>query len=212
MSTPENLCRVSGGFPLPPYRFSRLTIAVAASVGLYEGTKETFLSSRIGQVQGMARRLRGNGIPMLLPPGGHAIYLDMAEFFSGCQREPHDFASVGFTVKLLEDYGIRAFESGPFAWEYDKKSTAERETIPDLVRFALPRNAMNFEHINYTVTAIARLYKDRNTIPNMCISRGANLRLRHFQCGLIPIYPATAIPSPRATRRSSARSVSYADF
>ncbi|KAJ9604887.1 hypothetical protein H2200_010276 [Cladophialophora chaetospira] len=175
---------------------------MAASVGLYEGTKEAFLSSRIGQVQRMAQRLRENGIPMLLPPGGHAIYLDMVAFFSGCHREPHDFASVGFTVKLLEDYGIRAFESGPFAWEFDKKTIAERETIPDLVRFAMPRNAMSFEHINYTITAITRLYKDRDSIPNMCISRGAHLRLRHFSCGLIPIYPATAASSPSGTKRS----------
>ncbi|KAF2877750.1 pyridoxal phosphate-dependent transferase [Massariosphaeria phaeospora] len=160
---------------------------MTAVMGLNEVTKLTYLRNRIGQVQNFAQELLSNGISVLLPPGGHAVYLEMNDFFFGCDRKPDDFASVGFTVELIKDFGIRAAEAGPFGWEWDKKSPAEREKIPNLVRFAVPRHVQSKEHIDYTVAAIKALYNRRHTIPNMEISRGKQMRLRHFSCGLRPI-------------------------
>lgn len=160
---------------------------MAAVLGLHEVTKETYLRSRIGQVQAFAKKLQANDIPVFLPPGGHAVYLEMEEFFIGCNRKPDDFASVGFTLELIKDYGIRAAEAGPFGWEWDKKSPEERKKIPNLVRFAVPRHVMSEEHINYTVVAIKNLHNRRHTIPNVAIVRGKDMRLRHFSSGLLPI-------------------------
>lgn len=53
--------------------------------------------------------------------------------------------------------------------------------ILNLVRFAVPRNAMNEEFIDYTVAAIVELYRNRHLLPKVVISRGAELHLRHFQ-------------------------------
>jgi tryptophanase len=111
----------------------------------------------------------------------------MEDFFFGCDRKPDDFASVGFTVELIKDYGIRTAESGPFGWEWDKKSPEERVKIPNLVRFAVPRHVMSEEHINYTVAAVKELHGRRHTIPNMVITRGKDMRLRHFSSGLKPV-------------------------
>ncbi|KAL3683446.1 hypothetical protein R1sor_001468 [Riccia sorocarpa] len=162
---------------------------MAAAVGLYEVTKESYLRNRISQVQSFAQKLHASGIPVLLPPGGHAIYLDMDGFFDGCDRAPEEFASVGFTIELLRDYGIRAWEAGPFAWEWDKKTTTERKNILNLVRFAVPRNSMTDHQINYTIAAILQLHAKRHTIPGVKIIRGAESRLRHFQSGfaLVPV-------------------------
>ncbi|XXH01563.1 hypothetical protein Hte_007923 [Hypoxylon texense] len=160
---------------------------MTAVVGLYEVIKEPYLRSRIGQVQLFAEKLLADGIAILSPPGGHAVFLDMDKFFNGCGRKPDDFASVGFTLELIKDYGIRAFESGPFAWEWDKKSPEERQKIPNLVRFAVPRHVLSSEHIDYTVAAIKALYNRRDMIPNVQITRGKDIRLRHFQCGMKPM-------------------------
>ncbi|KAI1275193.1 beta-eliminating lyase [Xylaria sp. FL0933] len=164
---------------------------MAAAAGLYEIVKKPYLRSRVAQVQAFAQRLQDHGIAVFSPPGGHAAYLDMDEFFHGCDRKPDDFASVGFTLELIKDYGIRACEAGPFGWEWDKKSPEEREDIPNLVRFAVPRHTMSDEHINYTVAAIKNLYNRRHTIPNVEVTRGRDMRLRHFQCGLRPVYMPT---------------------
>ena len=152
--------------------------------GLYEGTKESYLRGRIGQVQSFASKLLSKGLSVISPPGGHAIYLDMDEFFSDCNRKPDDFAAVGFTLELIKSYGIRSCETGPFMWEYDRKSEEERENSPNMVRFAVPRHVLSEEHINYTVAAIKELHDRRHLIPNVVITRGKDMRLRHFSCGL----------------------------
>ncbi|KAI1414898.1 beta-eliminating lyase [Hypoxylon sp. FL1857] len=153
---------------------------IAATVGLYEATKLSYLQKR---------KIHANGVATLSPPGGHAIYLDMNEFFYGCEREPEDFASIGFTLELIKEYGIRALEAGPFVWEWDKKSPEERKKIPNLVRFALPRNVLSDEHIDYSVAAIKELYRRRHTIPNVIIMRGKEMRVRHFRAAMQPVFP-----------------------
>ncbi|KAI0540686.1 pyridoxal phosphate-dependent transferase [Xylaria digitata] len=160
---------------------------MTAVTGLYEVTKESYLRNRIGQVRSFAHTLRANGIPILSPSGGHAVYLEMNEFFYGCDRQPGDFASVGFTLELLKEYDIRAAEAGPFGWQWDKQSPENREKIPNLVRFAVPRHVFSDEHINYTIAAIKQLYNRRHTIPNVEITRGRDMRLRHFSCGMRPV-------------------------
>ncbi|KAH0422910.1 tryptophanase [Colletotrichum camelliae] len=153
---------------------------MAAAVGLYEVTRETYLADRIGQVRRFAEGLVAEGIPVLLPPGGHAMYLDMNGFFADCWRSYGEFASV--------DYGIRACEAGPLGWEWDKKGTIaqDRDNIPNLDRFAVPRYVMSDRHIEYTVAAISQLYQRRHSIPGVRITRGKELRMKVFQSGLEP--------------------------
>lgn len=160
---------------------------MTAAAGLYRVTNEAYLCNRVTQVQSFAQKLLANGIAVLSPPGGHAVYLDMENFFFGCNRKPEDFASVGFTLELIKDYGIRAAEAGPFCWAYDLKTPEERAQIPNLVRFAVPRHIFSDEHIDYTVAAIKELHGRRHTMPNVVITRGKNMKLRHFSAGLRPV-------------------------
>jgi tryptophanase len=161
---------------------------MALAAGLYEVVKEPYLRERILQVRDFAIKLAQKGIPVVLPPGGHAIYLNIDKFFEGTDMKIDDFGGVGFTIELLRHYGIRACELGPFAFEWDNKSPKEREGILNFVRFAVPRNAYNSNHIDYAVAAITELYHHKDKIPKVKISRGAKLRLRHFQSGLQPKY------------------------
>jgi tryptophanase len=162
---------------------------MALATGLYEIVKKQYLRERITQVRDFAFRLAQNGVPVVLPPGGHAVYINMDKFFANTGTKIEDFKGVGFTIELIRHYGIRAAELGPFAFEFDNKTPKEREGILNFVRFAIPRNVYNTNHINYAIAAITELYKNRDKIPKVKISRGAKLRLRHFQSGLQPIYP-----------------------
>ena len=161
---------------------------MALAVGINEVVDQSYLYNRIGQTRLLARELAKNGVPVVLPAGGHAIYIDMDRFFEGSDMKIDDFGGVGFTIELLRNYGIRACELGPFAFEWDQKNEEQRKGILNLVRFAIPRNAYSREHIDYTVAAVTELYKNRDKIPKVKITRGAELRLRHFQTGLKPVY------------------------
>eukprot|EP00124_Ichthyophonus_hoferi_P000053 Ihof_evm6s2 gene=Ihof_evmTU6s2 len=154
---------------------------LACSVGLYEVVKTSYLRRRINQVREFSEQLAKANIPVILPAGGHAIYLNMSKFFEGTNESLMDFKGVGFCIEMLRLYGIRACELGPFAFEYDQKGEEERKSVLNLVRFAVPRNAFTTEHINYTVAAIKELYRMRDSIPSVKITSGAELHLRHFQ-------------------------------
>ncbi|KAK1950814.1 beta-eliminating lyase [Colletotrichum sublineola] len=145
---------------------------MAAAVGLYEVTKESYLADRINQVKRFAEGL----------------------IEEGCARSYGEFASIGFTLELLKDYGIRACEAGPFGWEWDKKGAIaqDRDSIPNLVRFAVHRYVMSDRHIEYTVAAISALHKRRQNIPGVRITRGKELRMRVFQSGLEPVPVKTS--------------------
>lgn len=161
---------------------------MAASAGLYAVVKTPYLQRRVNQTRTFAEKLAKNGVPVVLPSGGHAVYIDMTKFFEGTDMKIDDFGGVGFVIELIRLFGIRACELGPFAFEWDKKTDAERKGILNYVRFAIPRNMYNDEHINYSVAAITELYNNKHLIPKVEILRGKELHLRHFQSGLNPIY------------------------
>ena len=157
-------------------------------VGLREVVKDAYLNERLGQTRYLARGFAREGVPVILPAGGHAVYLDVERFFEGTDMQTGDFGGVGISIELIRHFGIRACELGPFAFEYDRKTEEERKGIINVVRFAIPRNAYNKAHFDYTIAAVAELHKHRDTVPKTEISRGAELSLRHFQTGLRPIY------------------------
>ncbi|MGV8162263.1 MAG: tryptophanase [Candidatus Nanoarchaeia archaeon] len=161
---------------------------MALTVGLYDVIDEDYLNDRIGQVKDLAIKLKKKGVPVILPPGGHAIYINIDKFFEGTGSKVDDFLGVGLTIELIKQYGIRGCELGPFAFEWDQKSKEEQKGILNLVRFAVPRNAYGLEHIEYTVAAISELHKNKEQIPKIEIARGKELHLRHFQTGLRPVY------------------------
>jgi tryptophanase len=112
----------------------------------------------------------------------------MDRFFHSTPNLMGDFRGIGMIMELIRLYGIRASEVGPFACEWDLKTEQQRHGILNLVRFAIPRNLYSKEHIDYAVAAITELHENQHVIPKMRITRGASLRLRHFQAGLEPVY------------------------
>lgn len=161
---------------------------MALAMGLQEVMHESYLEGRIRQTQYFAYHLAKNDVPVVLPAGGHAVYIDMNRFFEGTEMKIDDFGGVGFTIELLKHYGIRGCELGPFAFEWDQRSEEQRKGILNLVRFAIPRNAYSNSDLDYAIAAITELYRNKNQIPKVKIARGAELNLRHFQTGLKPVY------------------------
>jgi tryptophanase len=156
---------------------------MAVAAGLYEVSRVDYLEERIGQCEYLARGFYEKGLPVILPAGGHAVYLDMDRFFDNT-RHPCDFAGEGFSVELVRRYGIRISELGYYAMEYDQKSPEQQAEMINQVRFSINRNQLSKEHLDYTIAAVSELYKDKASIPNMRIIRGRDLPLRHFQASL----------------------------
>ena len=161
---------------------------MALTIGLQEVLNEDYLRNRIKQTQYFAKKLAENGVPVVLPAGGHAVYIDVNRFFEGTDMRIDDFGGVGLTIELIKHYAIRGCELGPFAFEWDQRTEEQRNGILNLVRFAIPRNSYSNSDLDYAIAAITELYRNKEQIPKVVIARGGNLNLRHFQTGLKPIY------------------------
>ena len=102
------------------------------------------------------------------------------------------FAGEGFSLELIRRYGIRVSELGDYSMEYDLKTPEQQAEVCNVVRFAIDRDRLSKEHLDYVIAAVSELYKDRASIPNMRIVWGHNLPMRHFHAFLEPYAPTEA--------------------
>jgi tryptophanase len=152
------------------------------AVGLKTITREEYLNYRIKQVQQFGERMNALGLPVLMPIGGHAVYLDVNKFFEDTGMKPEDFGGISLTAILLANYGHRACELGYFAFgSYDKETG--KETFPEVnfVRFAVPRLRYENQDLDSAAEAVKILYENRHNIPGVEVTYGRDLSLRHFK-------------------------------
>ena len=159
---------------------------MALAVGLKESCNFNYLDERIAQCNYLAEGFYNAGVKgVILPAGGHGVYIDMTQFFDG--KRGHDkFAGQGFSMELLRRYGIRTSELGDYSMEYDLKTPEQQAEVCNVVRFAINRSQLTQQHLDYVIEAVSELYKDRENIPNMRIVSGRTLPMRHFHAFLEP--------------------------
>ena len=159
---------------------------MALAVGLKESCNVQYLHDRIAQCNYLAEGFYDAGVKgVILPAGGHGVYIDMTQFFDG-KRGHETFAGQGFSIELLRRYGIRTSELGDYSMEYDLKTPEQQAEVCNVVRFAINRSQLTKEHLDYVIEAVSELYKDRENIPNMRIVQGEKLPMRHFHAFLEP--------------------------
>lgn len=149
--------------------------------GLKTVVTEEYLKSRVDLVHGFGEYLQKNGVPVLAPFGGHAVYLDMNRFFEGTRHKPEDFPGIAFTGLLLLK-GVRLCELGAFAFGSVDPVTGKDIFPPNnFVRAAIPRNKYEPEDLRYVADCVSELYKNRENIPRAVPIHGKELTLRHFK-------------------------------
>ena len=161
---------------------------MALAAGLYECLNFHYLDERVKQCEYLAQGFYRAGIKgVVLPAGGHGVYINMDEFFDG--KRGHDtFAGQGFSIELIRRYGIRTSELGDYSMEYVLKTPEQQAEVCNVVRFAINRSQLSREHLDYVIEAVKALYEDRESIPNVRIVKGRTLPMRHFHAFLEP-YP-----------------------
>ena len=151
----------------------------AIAQGLEEVLDERYLAHRIAQVQEFGERLLHTGVPIVLPIGGHAVYLDARRFLPHIPQE--QFPAQALACALYLEGGIRGVEIGGLMFEVDGKwPTLE------LVRLAVPRRVYTRSHLDYVADVCARLLTARDTIKGLQLIYAAPV-LRHFTARLEPI-------------------------
>jgi tryptophanase len=171
----RNLLIVTEGFPTYGGLAGRDLEAIAQ--GLDEIVDEHYLQYRIRSTEYLGERLVAAGVPIIEPPGGHAIYIDAKRFLPDIP--PEQFPGQSIVCELYLEGGIRAVEIGSVMFgKYDDKG----KLIPppmELVRLAIPRRVYTQSHIDYVLEVILEVYKNRKNLKGYKITYEAPM-LRHF--------------------------------
>ena len=155
---------------------------MALVYGLRLVTGEAYLTSRIEQLRTFGEGMHKQGIPVLRPFGGHAVYVDVDRFFQGTAMRSEDFGGISLCALLLAGYGHRACELGNFSFgHYDK--VKKQEVLPEMnfVRFAVPRLRYEKQDLDAVISAMGVLHERRHDIPGVDVTYGRELSLRHFK-------------------------------
>jgi len=150
----------------------------AVARGLREALDEKYLEHRIGQVRYLAERLLEAGVPILEPPGGHAVYLDARRFLPHIPQE--QLPGQALVAHLYLAGGIRTVEIGSVMFAAKDAQTGQW-AYPELelVRLAIPRRVYTQTHLDYVAEVIIELYGQRANIHGMHYTYEPPF-LRHF--------------------------------
>jgi tyrosine phenol-lyase len=145
----------------------------AIAVGLQEAIDEDYLRYRIASTAYLGNHLASQGIPIVLPPGGHAVYLDARAFVPHIPLD--QFPGVALAAELYLEGGIRSVEIGFLV--FGKAATM------DLVRLAIPRRTYTQSHIDYVIEVITEVWRNRSQIRGLRLTYEPPF-LRHFTAKL----------------------------
>lgn len=171
----RNLLIVTEGFPTYGGLAGRDLEAIAQ--GLEEVLEEDYLHYRITSTAYLGNKLTELGVPILLPPGGHAIYLDATRF---CPHIPAaQFPAQAINCALYLDGGVRASEIGSLMFGKTLADGSFAGAAMELVRLAIPRRVYTQSHIDYVIEVVQHVYARRAALRGLRLTYAAPM-LRHF--------------------------------
>jgi tryptophanase len=150
----------------------------AIARGIRESLVEEYLAFRTDQVKFLGDRLTENGVPIVHPAGGHAIFIDAGQMLP--HIPPSDYPGQTLTVALYRDGGIRAVEVGGLMFAHKDPVTGEEKRPPlELVRLAIPRRVYTNAHLEYVARVCGRINKHKDKLRGFEIVYQSKY-LRHF--------------------------------
>ena len=178
----RNLLIITEGFPTYGGLAGRDLEAIAQ--GLEEVLDENYLHYRLRSVEYLGERLVAAGVPILRPPGGHAIYLNARKFLPHVL--PQEFPGQSLVVELYRTGGIRSVEIGSVMFGRNDSRGVFVPSRMELVRLAIPRRVYTQSHIDYVIEVVLEVFGRRESMKGYRIVEEPPM-LRHFTAKFAPL-------------------------
>jgi tryptophanase len=157
----------------------------AIAVGLEEVLDENYLRYRIRSTEYLADKVHDAGVPIVLPAGGHAVYIDAAAMLPHIPA--HEYPAQSLAIELYRTGGVRGVEIGTVMFgRPDPAGGPDTAAAMELVRLAIPRRMYTQSHIDYTAEVVIDVAKRTSALGGYRITEQAPW-LRHFTCRFEPM-------------------------
>jgi tryptophanase len=154
----------------------------AIAQGLTECVDEDYLRYRIRSIAYLGEALEAAGVPVVVPFGGHAVFLDARSLLA--HIDPLEYPGQVLACALYEEGGVRSCEIGTVMFGRDHQGN-ERPAQMDLVRLAVPRRTYTQSHIDYVIEVVLRVAQRSDALRGFAIT-SQPAQLRHFTAHFVP--------------------------
>ncbi len=137
----------------------------AIARGIYEMVDDAYIASRVRQVEYLGRKLQETGVPIVVPVGGHAVFLDARRFLPHLPQD--QFPAQALAAALYVDSGVRSMERGIVSAGRDPKTGDHRHPKLELVRLTIPRRVYTNLHMDVVAESCQALYEERDSIKGL---------------------------------------------
>jgi len=134
----------------------------AIAVGVREMLDDRYIRSRIRQTQFLGKLLLDAGVPIVTPPGSHAIFVDAKRFLPHVDQD--DYPAQRLAAEIYVESGVRAMERGNVSKGRDPNTGANYRPALELVRLTIPRRVYTDDHMRAVAEGIIRVWNRRETI------------------------------------------------
>jgi tyrosine phenol-lyase len=156
----------------------------AMAQGIREAVTEEHQHARIGQVRYLGRRLVANDIPIVMPIGSHAIFIDVKRFLPHIDQD--DYPAQALAAELFIEAGIRTMERGNVSAGRDPATGKNRRPALELVRLTIPRRVYTQAHMDVITESVVDVYERRDKIKGLRMVYEPEY-LRFFQARFEPL-------------------------
>ncbi|OGZ30907.1 MAG: tyrosine phenol-lyase [Candidatus Niyogibacteria bacterium RIFCSPLOWO2_01_FULL_45_48] len=139
---------------------------------------DDYVEHRVKQVEWFGGLLKEAGVPIVVPVGGHAVYLDAKKFLSHLPQSQYPAQTL--SASIYEECAVRSMERGIVSAGRDPKTRKEHGSKLELVRLTVPRRVYTNDHLGFAAEGIVNLFKKRQTIRGLKMTYEPK-QLRFFQ-------------------------------
>ena len=163
----------------------------AIAVGLHEALEEDYLRYRIRSVEYLGRLLTHEGVPIVRPTGGHAIYIDAKAMLPHIKQSEYPAWALSLVLYLVG--GIRSVAIGSVMFGRQPDGS-EKPAAMELVRLAFPRRVYTQSHVDYLAEVICYINRMKGDIRGVKMVESPKI-LRHFSARFEPIGGSLLVTS-----------------
>ena len=137
----------------------------AMAIGLRESVQYEYIEHRVKQVRYLGDKLIAAGVPVVMPIGGHAVFLDARRF---CPHLPQEhFPAQSLAASIYVETGVRSMERGIVSGGRDAITGKNHSPKLETVRLTIPRRVYTYAHMDVVADGIIRLFQKREEIKGL---------------------------------------------